>query len=63
MTDLFRKLLKSDAPDHVQDQVNLWLGMAEDAVRQDERKAIAAWLRKFNYQQIADAIEAEEHRK
>ena len=26
-----------------------------------ERTLIATWLRKFNYQQIADAIEAEEH--
>lgn len=34
-----------------------------DAIRLEERKAIAAWLRKYNYQQIADAIEAKEHLK
>ena len=35
--------------------------IGEKAGAEKERQAIAAWLRKFNYQQIADAIEAEEH--
>ena len=36
-------------------------GLSEGAIT--ERNEIAAWLRKFNYQQIADAIEAGEHLK
>lgn len=63
MTDLLRRLLKSTAPDFVQDQVNLWLDMAEDAVRKDQDAKIAIWLRKIGKPQMADAVEAGEHLK
>lgn len=33
----------------------------EERAAKAERNKIAAWLRKLNYQQIADAIEAGEH--
>lgn len=63
MTDLLRRLLKSTAPDFIQDQVNLWLDMAEDAVRKDQDAKIAGWLRKVGKPQIADAVLAGEHLK
>lgn len=63
MTDLFRRLLKSTAPTYVQDQVNLWIDMAEDAIRKDERGQVAAWLRRIGKPQMADAVEAGEFGK
>lgn len=63
MTDLLRRLLKSTAPDFVQDQVNLWLDMAEDGIRKDQDTKVAAWLRRIGKPQMADAIEAGEHTK
>lgn len=63
MTDLFRRLLKSTAPDHVQDQVNLWLDMAEEAVRKDQSAKVAAWMRRIGKPQMADAVEAGEFGK
>ncbi len=63
MTDLFRRLLKSNAPDHVQDQVNLWLDMADEAVRKDQDNRVSAWLRRIGKPQMAAAIDAGEHLK
>lgn len=34
---LFRQLLRA-APDFIQEQVNFWISMAEDAIRADERE-------------------------
>lgn len=36
---LFRQLLRA-APDFIQEQVNFWISMAEDAIRADEREKI-----------------------
>lgn len=62
MTDLFRRLLKSTAPTYVQDQVNLWLDMAEDGIRKDQDARVAAWLRRIGKSQLADAIEQGDYR-
>ena len=35
--NLFRQLLRT-APDFIQEQINFWIGMAEDAIRADERE-------------------------
>lgn len=34
---LFRQLLRA-APNFIQEQVNFWISMAEDAIRADERE-------------------------
>lgn len=34
---LFRQLLRA-APDFIQEQVNFWISMAEEAIRADERE-------------------------
>jgi hypothetical protein len=36
---LFRQMLRA-APDFIQEQVNFWISMAEDAIRADEREKI-----------------------
>jgi hypothetical protein len=35
--NLFRQLLRA-APDFIQEQVNFWISMAEEAIRADERE-------------------------
>lgn len=35
--NLFRQLLRA-APDFIQEQVNFWIALAEDAIRADERE-------------------------
>ncbi len=35
--NLFRQLLRA-APDFIQEQVNFWISIAEDAIRADERE-------------------------
>jgi len=44
--ELVTNLLQRNVPDFVNDQVQFWVDMAQEAIRRDEREKIVAWLRK-----------------
>jgi hypothetical protein len=43
--ELVTNLLQREVPDFVNDQVEFWVDMAQEAIRRDERAKIVAWLR------------------
>lgn len=67
--ELVTNLLQRNVPDFVNDQVQFWVDMAQEAVRRDEREKIVAWLRQdWNEDDMwgdwfAERIEAGEHLK
>ena len=72
--ELVTNLLQRNVPDFVNDQVQFWIDMAQEAIRRDEREKIIAWLRKEQEDHpksdysgfvaiIAEEIEAGEHLK
>jgi len=65
--ELVTNLLQRNVPDFVNDQVQFWVDMAQEAVRRDEREKIVAWLQDkacfINAHDIADAIKEGEHLK
>jgi hypothetical protein len=66
--ELVTNLLQRNVPDFVNDQVQFWVDMAQEAVRRDEREKIVAWLRQqWNDDDwsdwFAERIEAGEHLK
>jgi hypothetical protein len=72
--ELVTNLLQRNVPDFVNDQVQFWVDMAQEAIRRDEREKIVAWLREEqeDYSQsdysdfvaiITEEIEAGEHLK
>lgn len=69
--ELVTNLLQRNVPDFVNDQVQFWVDMAQEAIRRDEREKIVAWLRRYPAEvyeldrdnMFADAIEAGEHLK
>jgi hypothetical protein len=44
--ELVTNLLQRNVPDFVNDQVQFWIDMAQEAIRRDEREKIVAWLYK-----------------
>lgn len=44
--ELVTNLLQRNVPDFVNDQVQFWVDMAQEAIRRDEQEKIVAWLRK-----------------
>jgi hypothetical protein len=72
--ELVTNLLQRNVPDFVNDQVQFWIDMAQEAIRRDEQEKIVAWLREEqeDYSQsdysrfvaiIADEIEAGQYLK
>jgi len=66
--ELVTNLLQRNVPDFVNDQVQFWVDMAQEAIRRDERAKIVAWLREracvwATDTETADDIEAGAHLK
>ena len=66
--ELVTNLLQRNVPDFVNDQVQFWVDMAQEAIRRDERAKIVAWLRENStphndIDEWADEIEAGAHLK
>jgi hypothetical protein len=65
--ELVTNLLQRNVPDFVNDQVQFWIDMAQEAIRRDEREKIVNWLRDqdgHGYDDVrANCIEAGEHLK
>ena len=65
--ELVTNLLQRNVPDFVNDQVQFWIDMAQEAIRRDEREKIVNWLRDGDEYGItsilADAIEHGDHLK
>jgi len=65
--ELVTNLLQRNVPDFVNDQVNFWITLAQEAIRRDEREKIVAWLQTnpdpIVRNWISAQIEAGEHLK